>query len=398
MSDFVSVRNLVDILNFSQAQFEKQIELVDRHKFSVISKWPLVFLGQMAEIKKGKAITQKDVQPGNVKVVAGGVDFAYLHSESNRLPNTITVSASGASAGFVNFWKEAIFASDCSTVRGSSDEHTKYLFHILQSRQLEIQSFARGAAQPHVYPKDISSLLIPNVDGKTQKLILNECNVIDFDVAEAEVKISGFSTDIEYLVNFVYSSVGLMLEVDKLSLFIQYGLSEKMNEARIGFKTFRMNEIIQGRMIDNGTMKCANISEEEFAKYKLNLGDVLFNRTNSIEHVGKTGLFELEGDYCFASYLVRVVPDVKKILPLFLTMMMNSKAFQQEAKGKASKSINQANINATIMRNIKVPVPPLAEQKRFVAEIQKLEQAIAQAQAIIAAAPAKKQAIMQKYL
>ena len=114
--------------------------------------------------------------------------------------------------------------------------------------------------------------------------------------------------------------------------------------------------------------------------------------------MGKTGLFDLDGDYCFASYLVRVVPDVSKVLPQFLVLMMNSTAFQAEAKGKASKSINQANINATIMRNIKVPVPPLPEQKRLVAKVQALEKKIADAQAVIAGATARKQAILQRYL
>ena len=171
-----------------------------------------------------------------------------------------------------------------------------------------------------------------------------------------------------------------------------------MNEGGIGYKIFRMNEIVQRRMFDGGQMKCADISVEEFAKYRLNPGDVLFNRTNSIEHVGKTGLFDLAGDYCFASYLVRVVPDPAKVLPEFLVLMMNSAAFQAEAKGKASKSINQANINATIMRNIKVPTPSLAEQKRLVAKVQKLEQKVADAQAVIAAAPARKQAILQRHL
>ena len=189
-----------------------------------------------------------------------------------------------------------------------------------------------------------------------------------------------------------------MREIDKIALAVQYGLSEKMNEGGVGYKIFRMNEIIGGRMFDGGAMKCADISAKEFAKYRLNRGDVLFNRTNSIEHVGKTGLFDLEGDYCFASYLVRVVPDTAKVLPLFLTLMMNSKAFQQEAKGKASKSINQANINATIMRNIKVPVPALPVQTQVVTEVLALEQTIAEAQAVIAAAPARKQAIMQHYL
>ncbi len=69
---------------------------------------------------------------------------------------------------------------------------------------------------------------------------------------------------------------------------MQYGLSEKMNEGGVGYKIFRMNEIIGGRMFDGGAMKCADISVEEFAKYRLNRGDVLFNRTNgSLDHVGK---------------------------------------------------------------------------------------------------------------
>jgi restriction endonuclease S subunit len=171
-----------------------------------------------------------------------------------------------------------------------------------------------------------------------------------------------------------------------------------MNEAGIGYKIFRMNEIARGRMVDNGNMKYADISSEEFIKLRLNKGDLLFNRTNSIEHVGKTGLFDLDGDYCFASYLVRVEPDINKVLPKFLEKMMNSPAFQTEAKGKASKSINQANINATVMRNIKVPVPPLAEQQKFVDKIEALEKQMDDAQSVLDNAAARKRAIMRQCL
>ena len=104
------------------------------------------------------------------------------------------------------------------------------------------------------------------------------------------------------------------------------------------------------------------------------------------------------GDYCFASYLVRVVPDTNKVLPEFLVLMMNSSAFLAEARSKAAKAINQANINATVMRNMTVPVPSLPEQQQLVERVRKLEQQIAEAQAVIASAPARKQAILQKYL
>ena len=66
-------------------------------------------------------------------------------------------------------------------------------------------------------------------------------------------------------------------------------------------------------------MKCANISAKQFDKYRLDRGDILFNRTNSIEHVGRTGIFDLEGPYCFASYLIRLSID-EKLQTLFTLM------------------------------------------------------------------------------
>ncbi len=150
----------------------------------------------------------------------------------------------------------------------------------------------------------------------------------------------------------------------------QYGLSEPMNEEGKGFKIFRMGEVQGGRLIDTGRMKFADINRAEFDKYKLQAGDVLFNRTNSFELVGKTGIFELEGDYCFASYLVRVLLKPNVMLPALLNYFMNSERFQISVKKKASKSINQANINATILSNESVRFPvSLKEQQTIVARL-----------------------------
>jgi type I restriction enzyme M protein len=398
LKDLARTAALTDMLDFSRAVFEKQFNLAIKGGVKVTSKWPVASLGSVTEIKKGTSITQKKAVPGSYKVVAGGMTHAYTHNATNRLANTITISASGASAGFVNFWREPIFASDCTTVRGANDEHTEYLYHLLKSRQDEIQAVSSGAAQPHIYPKDIEVIQVPKPDPAALKQIVSECRAVDSEIDASWQKIAQATAGIDVAIEAVYASPAPRVEIDKLSSSIQYGINEAMNETGIGYKIFRMNEIIQGRMADNGRMKCADISADEFAKYRLNKGDLLFNRTNSIEHVGKTGLFNLDGDYCFASYLVRVVPDTAKILPMFLAKMMNSSAFQAEAKGKASKAINQANINATVMRNIKVPTPSLPEQKKFVAKIEALEQKIAEAHTVIDSAAFRKQAILQKYL
>jgi len=123
--------------------------------------WEVKVLGDYASIKKGKLITEKKANTdGKIKVVSAGKDFSYFHSESNYDANTITISASGASAGFINFWREPIFANDCTTIRGNNLADTLQLLGFLQMRQDYIFQQARGSAQPHVYPKDIEGLKI----------------------------------------------------------------------------------------------------------------------------------------------------------------------------------------------------------------------------------------------
>jgi len=120
--------------------------------------WEVKRLGDYAEVAKGELITEKEAINGNVKVVAGGINYAYHHNECNRDENTITISGSGASAGYVNFWHEPIFASDCTTVRGKTTIETILLFHYLKQIQSQIFRLAKGSAQPHVYPNDIRQL------------------------------------------------------------------------------------------------------------------------------------------------------------------------------------------------------------------------------------------------
>ncbi|MFC0262137.1 restriction endonuclease subunit S [Fontibacter flavus] len=130
-------------------------------KREVPEGWGVKELGKYANIKKGTLITEKTADTsGNIKVVSAGLGFSYHHSSPNFPKNTITISASGASAGFINFWREPIFACDCITVRGGSEAETLFILGFLKVRQEYLYSQARGSAQPHVYPKDIDGLHI----------------------------------------------------------------------------------------------------------------------------------------------------------------------------------------------------------------------------------------------
>ena len=131
--------------------------------------WKIVRLGDVAEVRKGTSFTSKSLLPGNVPVIAGGKQPAYYHKYSNRESETITVSASGAYAGYVSFHNDPIFATDCTTIRSSSNiTTTRYLYHYLQWKQELIYSRRNGSAQPHIYPKDLTGLdiFLPPLKGQ----------------------------------------------------------------------------------------------------------------------------------------------------------------------------------------------------------------------------------------
>ena len=174
-----------------------------------------------------------------------------------------------------------------------------------------------------------------------------------------------------------------MVELGEISKQIQYGLSVPLDANGSGYRTFRMNELVQGKCVDRGDMKRAALSAEEFEKYRLTRGDILFNRTNSFEHVGRTGIFDLQGDYCFASYLVRLSLDTERANPFYVNAFMNSDTFQQGIKQFATRAIGQSNINAKSLAGYRIPLPPLPTQQAIVAEIEAEQSLVAANRALI---------------
>ncbi len=143
---------------------------------------------------------------------------------------------------------------------------------------------------------------------------------------------------------------------------IQYGLSQKM-ELEGQYPIFRMNNIENGYMVDR-PLKFVNLNDNDFKKFGLNKGDILFNRTNSIDLVGKTGIFLLDGDYVFASYLIRLVSN-DLVFPSYLNYYMNSFIAQSYFFSVATRGASQANINARNLSKTRLPLPPKEEQEEI---------------------------------
>ena len=151
-----------------------------------------------------------------------------------------------------------------------------------------------------------------------------------------------------------------ILKYKKISEVIhssQYGISIEMNEDGHGYPIYRMNEL-HNMLCDLEVNKYADITHDEYQRFALKDRDVLFNRTNSFEWVGRTGVYYQNDNVerTFASYLVRFNPIEKDILPEYLCAFLNSKEGVRDIKRRARQSINQTNVNPEEVKEIEIPV------------------------------------------
>lgn len=153
-------------------------------------EWKEVTLGELCRISKGQLITENSRVSGEIPVIAGGKTPAYYHNKANRFGKTITVSASGASAGYVSFHTKPIFASDCSTIEEGNYYVIEFIFFFLQSIQSRIYKMQTGGAQPHIHPSDLNpiSLYVPSIS--EQSTIANILSEMEVEIQSLEKRLS----------------------------------------------------------------------------------------------------------------------------------------------------------------------------------------------------------------
>lgn len=151
--------------------------------------------------------------------------------------------------------------------------------------------------------------------------------------------------------------------------FAQYGISALATAEPIGVKMLRMNNM-QDDGWDLSGLKYIELPEPEIAKYRLQKGDILFNRTNSKELVGKCEVFREDGDWVFASYLIRVRLNQEKALPDFVSAFLNTKAGRLQIDRVSRQIIGMSNVNAEELKDLEIPLPPLDIQRALVAQLE----------------------------
>ena len=169
-----------------------------------------------------------------------------------------------------------------------------------------------------------------------------------------------WTTHISKNPRYTYSKIGNVI------LSSQYGMSIDMNTEKKGYPIFRMNEL-HHMLTDLEVEKYANVSSIEYQAFSLQNKDVLFNRTNSYEWVGRTGIYYKNDDtpFTYASYLVKFVSDSAVILPEYLTTFLNTKIGIKAIRARARQSVNQTNVNPEEVKEIEIPLLSMKFQKNI---------------------------------
>ena len=317
LEKFVSSIPLVDMMDFTQTIFDGQIKTISERKINIVSKYPVETLKMIADIKKGQTITESQTREGSIKVVAGGKEYAYTHNIANREPNIITISASGANAGYVNYWAEPIFASDTITIQADTELETKYIFNYLKAYQEEIFSLARGAAQPHVYVKDMEKFPIPVVPSDIQQQIISDVDKLDEQLQNSRMKIENFVKEIDK----IFESLDI-LGGDTYRL-------KQLGKMRMCKRIYKNETSLQGdvpfyKIGTLGGTPDSYITREKFNEYRQKYpfpkkGTVLISASGTI---GKTFVYNGEDAYFQDSNIVWLEHDESIVSDKYLSKIL----------------------------------------------------------------------------
>jgi len=252
---------------------------------------------------------------------------------------------------------------------------------------------ASGSTQQAVNNEGVQSILIPLPPPSEQRKIVSILSTIDEAIQKTDEVIAKAEELKRGLMQrlltrgightqFKQTEIGEIPEewevsrLEDVLLLCQYGLSVPLFETGTR-PIFRMNNFENGYVIPND-IKYASIDDATFNQFKLNKGDILFNRTNSYDLVGKVGIFLIDGDYTFASYLIRLRTDPSKADPFFVNYYMNVESSQNRLRSLATRGSSQSNINATNLKSILILLPSLPEQHKIASMISSVDEKLAQ--------------------
>jgi type I restriction enzyme S subunit len=366
--------------------------------------WTTESLGQLCEIKTGR----KDVNQGNPEGKYPFFTCAREHTFSDEFSfnGEALLIAGNGDVGNTSYFKGKFEAYQRTYVLMGFDRVLpRYLFRVLDGTLKSVLYDKKlGNTMPYIKKGMLTEFPIPFPPLPEQKrivAILDEAFAgIDAAVANTEKNLANVRELFESYLNAVFTQKGdgwVEKALGELCEKVEYGTSSKSKPAG-SVPVLRMGNIQGGKL--DWTKLVYTDNPEEIEKYLLQKNDVLFNRTNSPELVGKTTIYKGERPAIFAGYLIRIHRKKDLIDAEFLNYYLNSMRAREYGKTVMSGSVNQANISGSKLKEYPIAVPSLKKQEELVVLIRDLEIEVNRLEVIyqqkLEALAELKQSILQK--
>lgn len=336
------------------------------------------FVGECKRVKlneicsKGKSsLRQKDVINDGPYSVYGASGIVGTTSDyQNEIPY-VAVIKDGAGVGRANACEP--MTSVLGTMQAlipNPNVERDYLLYLVRSLRLG-EGFS-GSTIPHIYFKDYGKIEVPLPSLEAQKWIVSQLGLIEAQIEQAEAQITQLdqlvkSRFVEMFLNGDYPEV----TIGECASDIHYGTSEKASSEG-KFTYLRMNNMTDGGALCLDDVKRITLEGKSLENCLVRKGDLLFNRTNSREKVGKTCIFSFDEPMVIAGYIIRVRLK-QSVDSEYLSVFMNLSTTKARLRSMAKGAVHQANINAKQLSSVKFPLPPLELQKEFVSLVRQVD-------------------------
>lgn len=397
--------------------------------------WELVKLGELITESRIPSYNPDPDRRITVRLNVLGVEKRPLENEKAGATKQFIRKAGQFIYGKQNFHKGAFgiipdeldgfeSSADLPSFDVREDCLSEWIFYFFKQGgyYLELAKIARGVATQRIHPEQIYDLEIPLPDIETQKNIITSIKAIEEKGEKLNKELTDQLTQLDNLKQAILQEAvqGHLVKQDpkdepasellkrikaekaksgkkekllspikpeeipfeipenwvwcrlgEIANNVEYGTSHKAEMTSEHIPVLRMNNIQSGKL-DYSNLKYVSKTIDDLPRLYLIDGDLLFNRTNSYELVGKTAVYRGSNDkMTFASYLIRVQFN-DKIISEYISNYINSPICRTtQLEPEIIQQNGQANFNGTKLKNILIPLPPLAEQKRIVEEIER---------------------------
>jgi type I restriction enzyme S subunit len=336
-----------------------------------------ILLTEICSPKQWKTISSSKLSDSGYPVYGANGVIGHYSDYTHEEP-TVLITCRGATCGTINVSQPKSYVNGNAMALDNlrKDYNLNFLKYILIARGLD--DVISGSAQPQITRTGLKNVRVPNPPLKTQQRIagiLDDAATLrdktaqlltEYDLLAQSIFLEMFGDPFNNQNNFELGTIRDLVREAK------YGTSAKAGG--IGqFSYLRMNNLTYSGHMDYEKLKYVDIPQKDIEKYIVRKGDILFNRTNSRELVGKTAIFDSDTEMVAAGYLIRVrINELGN--PYFIWGYLNSKHGKLILNSMCKNIVGMANINAQELQNIKILLPPINLQNEFADKVALIEQ------------------------